>query len=301
MVLSLHADDHGGRMMRRGMPNVEVFNDWALSASAHTSLLPPVLEMSQLREAYCFAEFYHRGQTRPTGEPYILHLVEVVEILNRALGIADTDLLSAGLLHDVVDDSDCTHHEVSERFGERIGALVQSAATSVTTHRDCGNSTSRNPLGQLSDVPTEVLLLKLADRYSVVQRIHTHPGIAKQRSYYRETVEYFAPFSRVHDRVAEIFAAWLEAYDYLDGPVDTVSAAEKLAASYYSEDNVSRTSITSQTPATTIQAESLVQREIAEILLGAVGETSCTLDHLRGHQVPEEIIDLIKANQRGPQ
>jgi hypothetical protein len=66
-----------------------------------------------------------------------------------------------------------------------------------------------------ASTPVEVLKLKLSDRYSNVQRLHTHPKGAKQRSYYAETVEHFVPLATVDPRLDDLFKTWAETYEYL--------------------------------------------------------------------------------------
>ena len=73
--------------------------------------------------AFAFAQERHAGQTRDSdAAPFILHPLEVAVLL-RNRGYED-DVVAAGLLHDVVEDSGATADEIAERFGPRIGALV---------------------------------------------------------------------------------------------------------------------------------------------------------------------------------
>ena len=80
-------------------------------------------DIAKIEEAFEFAKKVHDGQFRVSGEPYIIHPVEVLKIL---LGLkADTHTLIAALLHDVIEDTDTTPEQVKEMFGEDVLSLVQ--------------------------------------------------------------------------------------------------------------------------------------------------------------------------------
>ncbi|MEU2285589.1 HD domain-containing protein [Streptomyces sp. NPDC013178] len=82
----------------------------------------PDADLEPLRRAYVLAESSHRGQMRKSGEPYITHPLAVTLILAE-LG-AETTTLTASLLHDTVEDTDVTLHQVGEEFGEEVRYLV---------------------------------------------------------------------------------------------------------------------------------------------------------------------------------
>jgi len=84
----------------------------------------PETDLVLLDEAVNFAVLWHADQTRPAGEPYVEHLLEVVRVLTEAVGTTDVDVLRAAVLHDVVEDTDCSLDEVRERFGPRVATLV---------------------------------------------------------------------------------------------------------------------------------------------------------------------------------
>jgi (p)ppGpp synthase/HD superfamily hydrolase len=65
----------------------------------------PVADIALLDEAVEFAVHWHGEQKRPAGEPYVEHLLEVVTVLVDGVGVTDIDLLRAGVLHDVVEDT----------------------------------------------------------------------------------------------------------------------------------------------------------------------------------------------------
>ena len=80
-------------------------------------------DISKLVAAYEYAAQCHEGQTRSSGEPYIIHPVTVAYIL-LDLGM-DTDTLCAALLHDVVEDTAATREDVQKRFGHDVAMLVE--------------------------------------------------------------------------------------------------------------------------------------------------------------------------------
>ena len=79
--------------------------------------------MRKLEEAIIYATIMHQGKTRKLGDsPYILHPLEVAQILSTMTD--DEDVITAGILHDIVEDTDGTLPEIEERFGERVAKLV---------------------------------------------------------------------------------------------------------------------------------------------------------------------------------
>ena len=76
-----------------------------------------------IKRAYTFAARVHEGQARDSGEPYIVHPLEVTEILAQ-MQIDDTTLI-AGLLHDMVEDTDITPEQIEKKFGADVLSLVE--------------------------------------------------------------------------------------------------------------------------------------------------------------------------------
>ena len=79
-------------------------------------------DLSKIISAYEVANKYHIGQKRDSGEPYITHPVAVAFILLE-LGM-DTDTICAALLHDVVEDTNCTLEDIKKQFGQDVAMLV---------------------------------------------------------------------------------------------------------------------------------------------------------------------------------
>src|SRR4051794_28126470 len=96
-----------------------VFAGWANWMAAQDELLGrlPHDAVGELGTAVAAAQVWHEGQTRPAGEPYWQHLLQVLQVLAVGLDVTDVDLLRAGVLHDVVEDTEATAAEVEDRFG----------------------------------------------------------------------------------------------------------------------------------------------------------------------------------------
>jgi guanosine-3',5'-bis(diphosphate) 3'-pyrophosphohydrolase len=165
-----------------------------------------VANIQLMDDAVDFAVRWHGNQTRPAGEPYVEHLLEVVTVLVDGLGVTDVDILRTAVLHDVVEDTDCELDEVRQRFGDRVATLVGW----VTKDNDRAAYLER-----LKDAPADALLVKLADRLSNVQRLDTHPRPEKQRSYYAETLRSIVPLAQGHPWFREWYSTWQNHFRHL--------------------------------------------------------------------------------------
>ena len=172
------------------------------------SLPLPEATPAALDRAVEFATRAHGDQRRPAGEPYLEHLLETVDVLVNGPGVTDPDVLVAGVLHDVVEDTAVTLDEVREAFGPRVAVLV-----GWVTKPD---GPRLGYLASLADAPDDALLVKLADRLSNVQRLDTHPRPAKRASYYAETVEHLVPLAARHPWYERWYATWCVEFAHLD-------------------------------------------------------------------------------------
>ena len=145
--------------------------------------------------AFEFAYQLHEGQYRKSGEPYIAHPVAVAELL-RDLG-GDSEMIAAGFLHDVVEDTDVTPEEIEEKFGSNVRQLVEAVTKlskfnfSSKTERQAENF-RRMFLAMAKDI--RVIVVKLADRLHNMRTLEFLPP-EKQRAIARETREIFAPLA----------------------------------------------------------------------------------------------------------
>lgn len=138
-------------------------------------------QAAKVEEAREFAAYYHgkAGQLRKyTGEPYIAHPAEVVDVLQR---VPHTwEMVAAAWLHDVVEDTEVTLEMIKERFGSRVAALV-AMVTKVSKPSD-GNRAERKAIdnAHLAGADAEGQTLKLADIISNIDTIqYRDPEFAK--------------------------------------------------------------------------------------------------------------------------
>ncbi len=271
------------------------FDGWESWDAARPEL--PADSLDALNRAYEFARKYHAGQTRPAGEPYVVHLREVLQILLTYAGITSSDVLVAGLLHDVVEDTPCSIEAVADNFGPAAATIVSWVTTDPAHSRE-------EYLDRLASAPTDALLVKLADRYSNVQRLHTHPRVAKQRSYYRETQVHILPLASQRQPFAELFADWADAYDYLTAPITTAAAAGKLATALHrgqSDKSGSEYVKHVRAVAELVRNNGGTEtQQIAALLHDSVEDTNCTTGQLAELGVPTEAIALVDGMTKRP-
>ncbi len=175
----------------RDLPMIDGYNVLAQNASAYL----PQDDMDRLDKAYLFARKAHNGQHRKTGEPYIIHPVEVAIILSELH--MDLQVLTAALLHDVVEDCDVTKEEVADLFSETVAELVDGVTKitriEVETLTDTQVATIRKMLVAMSN-DIRVIVIKLADR---LHNMRTLQGLKEDRRIFKskETMEIYAPLA----------------------------------------------------------------------------------------------------------
>src|SRR5262249_30811086 len=104
---------------------VEVFTNWHTWQRTEPELpgLLPAATCDAVAQAVEFALRFHGDQQRPTGAPYVEHLLEALEVLVRGAGVSDPGVLCATVLHDVVEDTPCTIGDVRSAFGDRVAEM----------------------------------------------------------------------------------------------------------------------------------------------------------------------------------
>jgi (p)ppGpp synthase/HD superfamily hydrolase len=133
-------------------------------------------------EALDFAARRHSAQRRkgPGGAPYVNHLIEVVRLLAVVAGVQDAEVLAAGALHDVLEDTATTREELLELFGERVCNLVQSLTDDRTLPRERRRAIVLQHLPLAEEV---VRLVKLADLTSNIAELPSDWDGERQRTY----------------------------------------------------------------------------------------------------------------------
>jgi GTP pyrophosphokinase len=152
-------------------------------------------DLSRLEEAYHFSDAAHHGQYRKSGEPYISHPVAVAEILSEWQ--LDAQTLIAALLHDVVEDTDVSKDDISNRFGKPVADLVDGVSKldriEFQTQQDAQAENFRKMLLAMArDV--RVILIKLADRLHNMRTLEAVNPL-KRRRVAKETLEIYAPIA----------------------------------------------------------------------------------------------------------
>lgn len=195
---------------------MQIFTSWQ-SWDEAAAELPDGL-VARLGPVAQAAIAWHGDQQRPTGVPYLHHLLEALEILVRGAAVTDADVLAATLLHDTVEDTEATVAEIETEFGPVVAELVDwvTKPPAGDTGRAAKRAAKSAYLRRLREAPPEAVLVKLADRASNVQRLHQMPPDF-QRRYYAETVTYILPLAAGVPFFEDWFAAWRKEYAQLAG------------------------------------------------------------------------------------
>src|ERR1700749_3328014 len=128
-------------------------------------MLAPLRLVSEAAE---LAARRHNGMARKGrgSEPYINHLAEVANLIAAATDGADAELVAAGWLHDAIEDTETTREELSQKFSERVAALVVEGTDDMTLPK------SERPRLKVVDAPKKspsAKLIKIADKISNIR------------------------------------------------------------------------------------------------------------------------------------
>jgi GTP pyrophosphokinase len=155
----------------------------------------PSEDISLIRKAWEFCVRHHEGQMRASGEPYIIHPLEVAEVLAEMK--MDATAIAAGLLHDSVEDTPATNEEIEAGFGEQVAHIVEGVTKidkiQFANREDRQAENVRKMLlAMVTDV--RVVLIKLADRLHNMRTLeHLQPD--RQEAIARETQDIYAPLA----------------------------------------------------------------------------------------------------------
>jgi GTP diphosphokinase / guanosine-3',5'-bis(diphosphate) 3'-diphosphatase len=155
----------------------------------------PNEDVSLIRKAWEFCVRHHEGQTRASGEPYIIHPLEVAEVLVEMK--LDATAIAAGLLHDAVEDTPATSEQIAATFGDQVAHIVEGVTKidkiQFANREDRQAENVRKMLlAMVSDV--RVVLIKLADRLHNMRTLeHLRPE--RQEAIARETMDIYAPLA----------------------------------------------------------------------------------------------------------
>lgn len=152
-------------------------------------------DLEIIRKAWAFCLQQHEGQKRASGEPYVIHPLEVGQVLAELK--MDSTAIAAGLLHDAVEDTDVTSAEIAKRFGEQVAHIVEGVTKldkiKFANREDHQAENIRKMLlAMVTDV--RVVIIKLADRLHNMRTLE-HLKPEKQQKIARETLDIYAPLA----------------------------------------------------------------------------------------------------------
>jgi (p)ppGpp synthase/HD superfamily hydrolase len=199
---------------------VEQFTSWHSQEQAEAGMRErlPAQTITLVGEAIAFASQAHGEQRRPTGAPYLEHLLEALEALVRGAGVTDPDLLSAVVLHDVLEDTTATDEEVEKVFGPRVAELVGWVTIPQAGPGEDKIAVKEAALQRLASAPRDAVLVKLADRLSNVQTLR-NLSPDRQRMYYDQTVRLIVPLAVASPWFEGWYASWQAEHSDLAKPV----------------------------------------------------------------------------------
>jgi guanosine-3',5'-bis(diphosphate) 3'-pyrophosphohydrolase len=152
----------------------------------------PADDLELIRKAYEFSQKHHAGQSRASGEPYLIHPLEVALVLAEMK--MDPVAIAAGLLHDSVEDTSVTVVDIRKEFGEQVAHIVEgvtkiSAIDFATREEQQAENLRKMMLAMVDDI--RVVLIKLADRLHNMRTLEHLPP-ERQQKIARETLDIYA-------------------------------------------------------------------------------------------------------------
>src|SRR5919205_1597519 len=168
----------------------------------------PQADLEMLRRAYFFSAREHKGQTRASGEPYLVHPLEVANILAEMR--LDEVSVATGLLHDVVEDTLVEPEVIRDSFGEEIAHLVDGLTklahiSNQSREEQQAENVRKMLLAMVDDV--RVVLVKLADRLHNMRTLQ-YLKPEKRRRIEEKMREAGVPFISVEGRVKRLYSIW---------------------------------------------------------------------------------------------
>ena len=173
----------------------------ALSLTKYRDLMKRMQEnrphddLTIVKKAYDYSLKYHDGQTRASGEPYLVHPLEVALVLAEMK--MDPVAIAAGLLHDSVEDTSVTITDIRKEFGEQVAHIVEgvtkiSKIDFATREEQQAENLRKMMLAMVDDI--RVVLIKLADRLHNMRTLE-HLAADRQHKIAEETLEIYAPIA----------------------------------------------------------------------------------------------------------
>src|SRR5215472_16741902 len=152
-------------------------------------------DLDIIQRAYEFSLQHHNGQTRASGEPYLVHPLEVALVLAEMK--LDSTAIAAGLLHDAVEDTDVTNNQIEEKFGTPVAHIVDGvtkiAKINLASREERQAENVRKMVLAMTD-DIRVVLIKLADRLHNMRTLEHLPA-DRQQHIAQETLDIYAPLA----------------------------------------------------------------------------------------------------------
>ncbi len=181
----------------------------------------PSDDLDTIRRAWAFCVEQHEGQLRASGEPFVLHPLEVALVLAEMK--LDATAIAAGLLHDAVEDTPVTTREIADQFGEQVAHIVDGVTKidkiQFANREDRQAENVRKMLlAMVSDV--RVVVIKLADRLHNMRTLeHLPPD--RQQAIAQETLDIYAPLAhrlgmgKLRGELEDLAFRYVDPYSYL--------------------------------------------------------------------------------------
>ena len=177
-------------------------------------------EVGMIRRAYEYANEMHSGQTRQSGEPYIIHPLNVAYIV--AEMHADRNTVCAALLHDTLEDTHATKEEIAELFNSDIANLVDGVTKiskmNFSSKIEQNLANTRKIITSITD-DVRIIIIKLADRLHNMRTLE-YKSVFKQKENSLETLEIFVPLAyyigayRIKSELEDISFRYLKPKEY---------------------------------------------------------------------------------------
>ncbi len=249
----------------------------------------PDPDLDIIKKAYVYSAKVHQGQIRKSGEPYLIHPLEVAGLLAQ-LKLDEASIVS-GLLHDTVEDTLATPEEIRELFGEEVMAIVDgvtklskfSASATLSQEEKQAENFRKMIIAMAQDI--RVILVKLADRTHNMRTLD-HMKEEKQARIAQETLDIYAPLAN------RLGISWIKteledlSFKYLK-PNDFAELTEKIARRRKDREKFIEDVIT-------LMETQLKEREISGKVTGRFKHLYSIFKKMRGQGIEfEQVPDLI--------
>ena len=199
----------------------------------------PADDLEIVKRAYDYSMKHHAGQTRASGEPYLVHPLEVALVLAEMK--MDPVAVAAGLLHDSVEDTSVTVSDIRQEFGEQAAHIVEgvtkiSKIDFATREEQQAENLRKMMLAMVDDI--RVVLIKLADRLHNMRTLDYLPP-ERQQKIAKETLEIYAPIAhrlgmgKIRGELEDLGFRYLDPISY-DQVKEAVDSQRKVGEAFLS-------------------------------------------------------------------